>query len=308
MNSRNRMYTPRPRLRRNVPFFSIILVIIIFVFATQLIQNEPDQNQSGEFLGILQVSFINVGQGDSILIKNPQNEFMLIDTGSGDQYDILKSYLDNQNVEKFEYVIFTHPHADHIGSADKIVKEYDIECLIMPRATNTTNTFLRLLGEIEAKNMVITTAEARTVGKEYIFGDAKFLIVAPVKDEYENINNYSVVIKMFYGDNSFVFTGDMEKNSEDDIIDKFGGDISADVLKIGHHGSSTSSSQKFLNLVKPQIAVILSDGGKSYGHPHADALERITNTGAQILRSDLHGTIVISSNGQTLDIKTEITP
>ena len=302
MNPRNKQ--SGTRLSRNTSFLSILLVLVIFMFINMIRDMDAGNQDAGQF----QVTFINVGQGDSILIKNPQNEFMLIDTGSSEQYGVLKAHLDSNNIEKFEYVIFTHPHADHIGSADKIIKEYDVGTLIMPRVTHDTMTFVRLLEEIEAKRMGITPAEA---GTEYIFGDAKFFIVAPLKEEYSNINDYSVVIKMIYGINTFLFTGDIEKTSEEDIIafcESQGENIIvADVLKAAHHGSSSSSSQKFLDLVKPKIAVILSDG-KSYGHPHLEVIERLSDIDAVILRSDLHGNIIISSNGRTLNIETEILP
>jgi len=291
---------------KNTSMMSIVLIVVVFIFVKFIGGNENlKEIQSGD---LLQVNFINVGQGDSILIKNPQNEFMLIDTGTSDQYDTLRAYLNSEKVEKFAYVIFTHPHADHIGSADKIIKEYDVETVIMPRATTNTATFARLLDELEAKRIGITPAEA---GDEYIFGTAKFLIVAPMKEDYGNLNDHSVVVKMLFGNNTFLFTGDMEKTSEDDVLDfcERNGEniISADLLKVAHHGSATSSTKKFLELVKPKIAVILSDG-KSYGHPHADVLERLDNIGALIARSDLHGNIVVSSDGRTLSIESEIVP
>ena len=296
-----RNYKSKNKPRKNpTSFISILLVLVVFLFINQM-RNNNSRNQAE---GLFQVSFINVGQGDCILIKNPQNEFMLIDTGASDKYDILKTYLDNNKIEKFKYVVFTHPHADHIGSADKIVGAYGIETLIMPRVTHDTMTFVRLIEEIEAKNMGITPAEA---GDEYIFGDARFTVLAPLGEYYDNINDHSVVIKMVYGNNSFLFTGDIESISESDIIESYGENISADVLKVAHHGSSTSSSREFLNFVKPDTAVILTDG-KSYGHPHAETLEKITDINAVILRSDLHGTIVITSDGESLNIETEINP
>lgn len=294
------------RLPRNTTLMSIILVMIVLIFVKFFGNFNSDLINDGS----LQVSFINVGQGDSILIKNSQDEFILIDTGVREQYDSLSAYLNNQKITKFEYVIFTHPHADHIGSADRIIKDYDVETLIMPVATTNTMTFTRLMEEIEAKNLLITPAEA---GDEYIFGDVRFIIVAPVKKSYDNLNDYSVVIKMIHGNNSFLLTGDIEKTSEDDIMDYWeshgeetiSADIlKADILKIAHHGSSTSSSQLFLNFVNPETAVILTDG-KSYGHPHPEVLDRLFDINAAILQSNLHGNILITSDGTEFSIETE---
>ena len=255
---------------------------------------------SGEFA----VHFIDVGQGDSILIQNPDNDFMLIDTGEGNQYNKLTGYFENFNVSKFKYVVFTHPHADHIGSADKIVKNYDIETLIMPDAVNkNSQVFERLVTEIENKNLEITLPE---FGAGFEFGGAEFIILAPVSEEYKNLNNYSVVILMIYGNTRFIFTGDAEKESENEIIEYCGKNninISADILKAGHHGSSTSSQQKFLNLIQPSLAVITCGKDNSYNHPNMQVVERFESMGAEVLRTDIDGDIVIISDGRNLSVK-----
>jgi len=290
----------------NTTIWSIIIVIAVIIFG-YLYRDEiynffyPGSNidVSGKFA----VHFIDVGQGDSILIQSPENEFMLIDTGEGDQYDKLRSYFDHYKAFKFKYVIFTHPHSDHIGSASRFVQFYNIETLIMPNVTHTSKTFERLVTEIEKKNMKITVAKP---GEKFNFGNAEFIILAPSSEEYGNMNNYSVVIKMTYGNTKFLFTGDMEKESENEVIAFCKNnmiDLSVDVLKVAHHGSSSSSQSSFLKLLEPSFAVIMCGKNNSYNHPNLKVADRIKSTDAEILRTDLDGDIVIISDGNNIEIK-----
>jgi len=252
--------------------------------------------------GKLAVHFIDVGQGDSILIQNPDNEFILIDTGEKDQYEKLSSYLEHYKVKKFKYVIFTHPHSDHIGSADKIVKNYDIENIIMPEYYHTTKTFERLMIEIENKNLEITPA---VPGETFKFGEADFMVLAPISENYKSLNNNSVVIKMTYGKNNFLFTGDMEKESENEVIaycDNNNINLSVDILKVAHHGSSTSSQTNFLKQINPSFAVIMCGINNNYNHPNLKVVDRIEKNGAEVLRTDLEGDIIITSDGKTVEI------
>ena len=288
----------------------IALIIVGYLYKDTIIEFIKDyigvdltSDQNIDLDGKLAVHFIDVGQGDSILIQNADNEFILIDTGEKDQYEKLTSYLEHYKVKKFKYVIFTHPHSDHIGSADKIVKNYDIENIIMPEVYHKTKTYERLLTEIENKNLEITVA---IPGKTFKFGDSDFIILAPNSEDYKSINNYSVVIKLTYGNNNFLFTGDMEKESENEVITYCKNnniDLSVDILKVAHHGSSTSSQTSFLNLLKPQYAVIMCGIDNSYNHPNLKTVDRIEKTGAEVIRTDLEGDIVITSDGQNLSIQ-----
>jgi len=284
------------------PIFIVIICIIGIIVFYFLSQQDGIFNSDVPGEGFA-VHFIDVGQGDSILIQNPDNEFMLIDTGLNEAYNKLSGYLKNFRVNSFKYVVFTHPHSDHIGSANKIVYNYDIETLIMPVTINSSKTFERLITEIENKNLKITPPRR---GDIYQFGEAEFKILAPFSDKYENLNNYSVVIEMRYGETTFLFTGDMEKESENELIDycnQNGIDIYADVLKAAHHGSTTSSQKKFLDLVNPSFAVIFCGRNNSYNHPHLKIVERLESMGASILRTDSDGDIVISSDGRNLTVQ-----
>ena len=290
-------------LRKNPSFISIIIIIAMIMFFYFGKDNglfSDNINISGEFA----VHFIDIGQGDSILIQNSDGEFMLIDTGENSQYSKLSSYLENFGVRGFKYAVFTHPHADHIGAAHRIVRDYDIEKLIMPPVYHDTATFKSLMDALDEKNLGITRAIA---GDSYQFGDAEFIILAPFSEEYANINNYSVVILMKYGTVKFLFTGDMERESENEIIShcwENNLDISADVLKVAHHGSSSSSRDIFLDLIKPKAAVITVGEGNTYNHPNLQVIARLEDTGAYILRTDWHGDIIILSDGRNFAIHT----
>lgn len=298
-------YTPGKKLkkqnfRRSPSFFGIMLALAFFAFIYLYNREDLDiLTVSGDF----NVHYIDVGQGDSILIQNKDNEFMLIDTGEGDQYTKLSNYLKHCGVNELKYAIFTHPHTDHIGSAYKIVQQYPIDKLIMPSAFNNTSAFTNLIEEAENKNIGITRAEP---GKTYQFGEAEFIILAPLSEKYENLNNYSVVILMKYGNTKFLFTGDMERESENEVMNycvENNFDISADVLKVAHHGSQSSSQVKFLDLIKPKIAVIQVGEGNSYNHPNPLIIERLENTGSEILRNDIYGDIIVSSDGRDLTVQ-----
>ena len=285
--------------------FAIIAIIVIALaaafayFKDSIMEVFDDVDISGNFA----VHFIDVGQGDSILIQNPEGQYMLIDTGERDQYDKLSAYLGHYKVKEFEYVVFTHPHSDHIGSADRIVKDYGIDTLIMPNATNTSKTFERLVSEIENKELAVTRADP---GLRFKFGEAEFMVLGPSFDDYKNLNNFSVVVKMIYRENSFLFTGDMEKESENEVIafcDENGISLLADVLKVAHHGSSSSSQEIFLERINPRYAVIFCGADNSYNHPNLKTVERLDFAGAQVIRTDLEGDIVIVSDGENLSVK-----
>ena len=291
-----------PGLRRNPSFMGLMIVIFMFVLVMfgrdRLFSGVPDL--SGEFA----VHFIDIGQGDAVLIQNSDGEFMLIDTGGSQQWPKLSSYLEHFGVGRFRYVVFTHPHADHIGSAHRIVREFDIDTLIMPPAVNDTVEFNNLLDALEERALPPTRAVA---GDFYEFGDASFLIIAPLSEGYANLNDYSVVILMNHGENRFLFTGDMERRSENEIIRHSldnNLDISADVLQVAHHGSATSSQADFLALIRPQLAVIQVGEDNPFNHPTMAVIGRLEDVGAEILRNDWHGDIIVRSDGRGLTVHT----
>ncbi|MEA4815785.1 MAG: MBL fold metallo-hydrolase [Lachnospiraceae bacterium] len=259
-------------------------------------QEKPDSEVGKS----LKVHFIDVGQADSILIEL-NGKFMLIDAGNNADAETVTNYLKNCGVVSLEYVIGTHPHEDHIGSLDTVIENFDVEKIIMPQKVNSTKTFEDVLTAIENKGLKIT---APTTGENYSLGDAGFIILAPNGDYGDELNNWSVGIKLTYGKTSFVMCGDAEEAAEGDIL-KTGIDISANVLKIGHHGSSTSTSESFLNAVNPEYAVISVGEGNDYGHPHQETLDNLLQKGIKILRTDKNGTIIAESDGENISWEME---
>ena len=246
--------------------------------------------------GTLEVHYIDVGQGDATLIKCGSHA-MLIDGGNNNKGTTGQLYLKKQGVESLDYVIGTHPDADHIGGLDVIVYKYNCDTVIMPDYEKDTKTYQELVDVIHDKNMKITYP---VVGEQYALGEAKFTIIAPNSNSYGgNANDYSVAILLEYGKNRFLFTGDAEEASEAEMLTN-GIDISADVYKVAHHGSRSASTQEFLNAVHPKYAVISCGEGNSYGHPHAEVLNRLRSMGVEVFRTDEQGSIIASSDGENI--------
>lgn len=248
----------------------------------------------------MNVHFIDVGQADCILVESA-GKYMLIDAGNNDDADTIVDYLKEQGVKKLEYVIGTHPHEDHIGSLDTVILTYDIETLIMSAKGHTTKTFEDVVSAIEKKKLSITDP---VPGKKYKLGDSEFTILSPKKgkDYGDNYNNWSVGIKLENGKNRFVLCGDAEKDSEKDILDSKI-DLKADVLKLSHHGSRTSTTDAFLKAVKPEYAVISVGKDNDYGLPDEESLKKLSENKIKYFRTDELGTIVASSDGNTIKWK-----
>ena len=243
------------------------------------------------------VHFIDVGQGDATLIKTNKSS-ILIDGGDRRTASSVVQYLKDSQVDRIDYMIATHPHADHIAGLVNVLDAFEVGTVIMPKASNTTITFKRLLDTIETKNV---TLQNSTAGESFTIGETVFNIVAPNSTGYKDLNNYSVSVHMSHGSTAFLFTGDAQAESENEMLEK-GYKLSANVLHIGHHGSNTSTTQSFLDAVSPEIAVISCGAGNSYGHPHKETLKRLEEAGVRVYRTDLHGTIVITTNGSTLTV------
>lgn len=265
---------------------------------TQSSSNTQEENQAEQTQDStkMQVSYIYVGQGDSEFIELPNGKTMLIDAGPNDAGSNVVDYIKSLGYTSIDYVVATHPHEDHIGGMDDVIDAFDIGDIYMPRVSATTQTYEDLLDAISAKNLVIFTAHA---GVSLIDeDDLSVEMVAPVSDKYDDINNYSAVIRVVYGDTSFLFAGDAEDVSEAEITD----DIQADVLKVGHHGSDSSTTDEFLARVNPSIAVISCGKDNKYGHPADSTVKKLTDKGINVLRTDELGTIVISSDGSDVSI------
>ncbi|MDB1946681.1 ComEC/Rec2 family competence protein [Clostridium tertium] len=274
--------------------FCIILNFIIIILLFQCSINTKENNiQSNK--NTLQVHFIDVGQGDSILIQ-VNNKNLLIDSGPNKSEDKLKKYLKKLNISKFDYIIATHPHEDHIGNMSYIINNFDVLNFYAPKVENSTKAFETMIESLIRKDLKIKVLKANIksidLGKNIVVD-----VFSPLSNSYEDLNNYSSIVKISYGNTSFLFTGDAEELSENEVLNA-GFDLKCDVLKIGHHGSSSSTSEKFLKASNPSIAVISVGEDNTYGHPTDTVLSRLKET--KIYRTDINGNIVITSDGLSL--------
>lgn len=242
----------------------------------------------------LEVHFFDVGQGDCTIITQGSHA-MMIDAGDNDKGTAVQAYLNYLGISSLEYFIMTHPDADHIGGADVVLYKFDCGTILMPDKEVDTRTYDDVIQAMKSKNY---TAIHPQTGDTYVFGDASFTVLAPVR-QYSDNNNNSIVIRMTHGENTFLFTGDAEEEAEMDILAE-GLDVSADVLKAGHHGSSTSTSDDFLEAVSPEYAVISCGEDNKYGHPHAETMNKFRQTGVTVYRTDEQGTVIASSDGSTI--------
>lgn len=244
---------------------------------------------------LLKIHYVDVGQADCILIQNNGSN-MLIDAGNREDDKTVINYLKQQGVKKLDVIIGTHPHEDHIGGMAAVIKAYTVDKILMPKVATTTKTFRDLLDTIKGKGEKIT---APVPGTSFKIGDATCTILAPNNTKYEDLNNYSIVIKLVYGKNSFMFDGDAEALSEEEMLSK-NYDLSAEVLKLGHHGSRTSSSEAFLDRVNPKYAIISCGKGNDYGHPHDETIKKLLARNITFYRTDTNGNIVCTSDGANL--------
>ena len=248
--------------------------------------------------GMLTVDFIDIGQGDAALIEAPDGQFMIIDAGPPEVSDDLIEWLNARGVKKIRYAVFTHPHADHIGGADEVLLNFGVETVIMPETEFDIPSYYRL-------GRAISLTGCETVfprsGDSFELGGASFRILAPNSASSENLNDMSVVLRLEYKNTSLIFTGDAEEQSENEILEIYGiSDLKSDVLKVGHHGSSTSSTVRFLQAVMPEYAVISCGRDNDFGHPHAVTLRKLEDIGAAVLRTDTLGTITFVSDGDRI--------
>ena len=244
----------------------------------------------------MEVIFFDVGQGDCALVIS-NGETLLIDTGNNDKEKIVREYLENAGVERIDYLIATHPDSDHIGGMDIVLEHFECKTVIMPDVYTDTKTYEELMNLIDEKGISITFPR---VGDTYELGDAIFTIIAPGENDYgNNTNNYSVGIILEFGSTRFLFAGDAEGAAERDMLST-GIDLTADVYKVSHHGSSSSSSQAFLNAVDPVYAVISCGKNNTYGHPHAETLANLADMDTMVYRTDELGSIRVKSDGKNL--------
>lgn len=295
------------KTRKNVLKYFGSLLIIFFVLvgitapkSQPKVQAESKQENVKELsatnetketkLSEIKIHYIDVGQGDSELIQIGDKN-ILIDAGTDDKKSF--NYLKSLGIATLDYVIATHPHEDHIGSMDDVINTFNIGTFYSPKVTTTTKTYENMVNAIKSKNLKITVPK---VGDQLTIGDATLTFLAPNSDKYEDLNNYSIAVKLKYGNNSFIFMGDAQAISESEILAKQL-DIQADIIKLGHHGSESSTSQAFLDKVNPKYAIISCGKNNDYGHPHQTTLDKLNAKNINVFRTDINGTIIATSNG-----------
>ncbi len=281
------------------------VIFIIFILAALITYSSQNANNTNEVSpvnstvleaeGELHIYYFDVGQADCELLVN-EGKTMLIDAGNNEDGEMLVKKIKELGITKIDHVVGTHAHEDHIGGMDDIIKNFEIGEVYLPEAISTSKTYEEVLDAIAEKELSITVPE---IGDEIIVGTA-VCIVKSIGNNDNDLNNSSIVLRTVYGDNTFLFMGDLEDNMEKKYTWE-----KTDVLKVGHHGSNTSSSEEFLNQVLPKYAIILVGEGNSYNHPGKYTISRLNDIKAEIYRTDEVGTIELVSDGTEITIETE---
>ncbi len=284
----------------------LLFIAIAYVYSTyqntdktvndNTIKQRKTESTLKESSNNLDVYFLDVGQADSILLSN-NGHYMLIDAGNNEDGPKLVNYFKSLGITKFDYVIATHAHEDHIGGMDDIIKNFDIGTFYMPDLITTTKTFEDVLDALSEKQIAFETP---TIDQEFSFSDTKITTLY-VNNEAKNLNDSSIVLRLKHGTNTFLFTGDASTKVEKQLLNK---NIASEVLKVGHHGSRYSTSKEFLNKVNPQYAIISVGINNTYKHPHDETLKKLNDKKIIIYRTDQEGTIVAESNGNIIQFKT----
>ena len=286
-----------------------LTVVCIAILAALWFFLKPGQEELPTYdvpNGTAEIHFIDVGQGDATLIKVGTKN-ILVDTGDRDADDALFAYLDSKSVTEIEYFVITHYDSDHFANATKVLDNYDVKKVLLPDQVKTTKTYETFIAKVEeqvaSKDIEVMNAN-EMVGEKITVESLELTVLAPLKNNYKDSNDYSVCLMARYGNKRVLLTGDAEKEAEEDIVEKYKGtELECDVYKMGHHGSRTSSSQALLDKATPDYVVVSCGVDNEYGHPHKEAMDRVS--GKKVYRTDTQGTIVLSIANDTLTFKTE---
>lgn len=285
---------------------TIIIVLIICIIGAWFIEKTTDTTtppHDETTIGDVRVHIIDVGQGDGIWIDTG-HENIVIDAGNKGQGKTMINYLEQHGVKELDAVVSTHPDADHVGGLADVINHFPVKAVYAPRVTHTTQAYKEFLEAVKKQQLSIKVAK-QGVAINSTATDVNMMFVGPTKNYAKtDLNNWSAVLTLTHGQKKFLLTGDAETPAEEDML--AAGVIEAvDVLKVSHHGANEASTSDYLTAVKPQYAVISVGEGNRYHHPTASALKRLKASGATILRTDEHGSIVFTSNGKSISVKEE---
>ena len=276
----------------------IILTISAIIISISFLTQNNNVNYENKMI----IHYIDVGQGDCILIQ-VNNKNLLIDSGPSSNRKDLLNYLEKLDIKKFDYIIATHPHEDHIGNMDTIIKRYNIGSFYSPKVITSSTTFENMISALVDKNLKINVLKKGVKGID-LGKNTEIEVFSPLENiSSDNLNDYSPIIKITFLDNSFLFTGDAEISTEDTVLSE-NNNLNCDILKVGHHGSSTSTSTDFLISTNPSVAIISVGKNNSYGHPTSETLSLLNSYNIRTIRTDINGTVIAISDGKNINIST----
>ena len=287
-------------------FLALLMVLSLLLSGCVIVLEAPPASTSATATGEeLLVHFLDVGQADCILIEY-QDSHLLIDGGNKEDGQLVVSYLQQHGIEELDAVICTHAHEDHVGGLPSVLAVYPTNGIYAPTRTYSSKVFDSFLYYADQQRQEVQIPSPNhtiTLGDQ---GEVVLTVLGPVKS-YAETNDTSIVVKMVYGENSFLFTGDMEMAAENDMLDYWGNQVdwNVDVLKVGHHGSDTSTGYRFLNAVMPTYGVISVGEGNTYGHPNEEPLSRMKQAGVVLLRTDKLGHIIAHCDGTEISFTWE---
>ena len=280
-----------------IPISLVLVIVSLFTLLDAETINDPMNLPQDTISGsILEVHFIDVGQADASLILC-DGKSMLVDGGNTDDSNLIYTYLKKHGIDHLDYIINTHPHEDHVGGLAGALTYATVDTALGSVTEYDSRDFNNFLKHLDKRNVSIRVPEA---GDTFSLGSAEVKILGPVRLS-EDMNNNSIVLGITYGKISFLFTGDAERDEEQDILEQEF-DLSSTVLKVGHHGSGTSSTYPFLREIMPEYAVISVGNDNSYGHPHENVMSRLRDVGAKVMRTDTQGDIVFTSDGESVSV------